>query len=271
MERKWADAAAAAKKARTGYEQRTPDQLTDGFLDVLAPDVMWGFNHTEETSTVYASFFSHMSNDAPGYAGLDYAAKLIDADLYSQIPSNDARLSLFNSASGDSKAQYSGGKRPYAARKFGDDGNWTQDYIYMRAAEMVLIEAEAEARQGNVAQASVVLKELLDNRIKGGWDNSVFDTYTQNQAVNYILTQRRIELWGEGFSFFDLKRNEFGINRNYAAGDKRAFGSGSRGANTNHLSGHLLEVPAHDVLWTYQLPLRELQENEQIDEKDQNP
>jgi hypothetical protein len=133
------------------------------------------------------------------------------------------------------------------------------DYIYMRAPEMVLIEAEAEARQNNIPGAAAALKELLDKRFKSGnWDDTAFKEMSQQQAVNFILLQRRIELWGEGFAYFDIKRNNKGMDRNYSG--------------TNHLSGHLLTVPAHDVLWTYQIPRREWQENDNIDgEKDQNP
>ena len=259
LAQKWPEAAAAAKLARAGYGLRTPEELKDGFMDVTASDVMWGFNHTTETQTTYASFFSHMSNYAPGYSGLDYAAKLIDARLYAQIDASDLRRDLFNGPKGWSGGPQAGAKLPYANLKFGDDGNWTMDYIYMRSPEMVLIEAEAEARQGNIAAAGAVLKELLDVRTKGGtWDSSAFVALTQQQAINYILLQRRIELWGEGFAYFDLKRNNKGMDRNY---------SGS-----NHLSGHLLTVPAHDVLWTYQIPMREWQNNDLIDgDKDQNP
>lgn len=273
LTQQWAKAAAAANKARQGYTQRNAEELMDGFMDVLASDVMWGFNHTTETSTVYASFFSHMSNYAPGYSGLNLACKKIDADLYAQIPNNDLRKKLFNGPSGWAAGPQAGARQPYANLKFGDDGNWTMDYIYMRAAEMVLIEAEAEARQGNVSKAATVLHELLDARITGGWDDSVFQTYSTDAAVRYVLLQRRIELWGEGFAYFDIKRNNLGIDRNYAAGDPRpGKGFGTRMVNTNHLSGYLLEVPAHDVLWTYQIPQREWQENELIDgDLDQNP
>lgn len=259
LAQKWPEAAAAAKLARDGYGLRTSDELKDGFMDVGASDVMWGFNHTTETQTTYASFFSHMSNFAPGYCGLGYCSKLIDARLYSQIDANDLRRALFNGPAGWSGATQPGAKLPYANLKFGDDGNWTMDYIYMRAPEMVLIEAEAEARQNNIPGAAAALKELLDKRFKSGnWDDTAFKEMSQQQAVNFILLQRRIELWGEGFAYFDLKRNNKGMDRNYSG--------------TNHLSGHLLTVPAHDVLWTYQIPRREWQENDNIDgEKDQNP
>ena len=57
---------------------------------------MWGFAHTTETQTTYASFFSMISNIAPGYAGMGYAPRLIDAKLYSQIPEEDGRKKWIN-------------------------------------------------------------------------------------------------------------------------------------------------------------------------------
>jgi len=245
----WDKAAAAANAARQGYSLRTAAELQDGFMDVTASDVMWGFNHTTETSTAYASFFSHISNLAPGYAGLAYCSKLIDARLYDRIPDTDARKAWFNGPNGDNSQPTSGAKLPYANLKFGNDGSWTMDYIFMRAAEMVLIEAEAYAHMGNTTQAAQVMKELMQYR-DPQWN-------MPNVSVEDVYLQRRIELWGEGFSFFDLKRLNKGIDRNYEG--------------TNHLSGYLKTIPAGTVDWTFQIPLREIQENPLISEDDQNP
>jgi hypothetical protein len=123
------------------------------------------------------------------------------------------------------------------------------DYIYMRAAEMVLIEAEALARQGQNAQAASVLGELMKNR-QPSWNKS-------SVTVNDVLLQRRIELWGEGFAYFDLKRNNRGIDRNYEG--------------NNHLAGSVHTIPAFDVRWTYQIPQSEMQENSHIQDSEQNP
>lgn len=249
LAREWQKAADAAHAARKGYTQRGKDELLDGFMDVTQCDVMWGFNHTTETSTVYASFFSHMSSYTPGYGGLGYCTKLIDARLYSQIPDDDYRKVLFNGEEGDNTAPSKGAQLPYANLKFGDDGQWTMDYIYMRAAEMALIEAEAYVRLNKQDKAIDAMKELMEKR-QPGWNKSKL-------TLDEVLLQRRIELWGEGFAFFDLKRNNRGINRDYEG--------------SNHLAGHKLVVPAHDVLWTYQLPINEIQENSLINEEDQNP
>ena len=249
LTQQWGKAAEAANAARQGYAQRGNAELHDGFMSLNTNDVMWGFIHTPETETTYASYFSHISNLAPGYAGLNYCAKLIDARLYSQIADDDYRKSLYNSAEGDASQPTAGAKLPYANLKFGDTGDWTMHYIYMRAAEMVLIEAEALARQGQGAQAASVLKELMANR-QPSWNES-------SVSVEDVLLQRRIELWGEGFAYFDLKRNNKGIDRNYDG--------------SNHLAGYLHTIPAFDKRWTYQIPQTEMQENSHIQDSEQNP
>lgn len=122
------------------------------------------------------------------------------------------------------------------------------DYMYMRAAEMVLIEAEAYAHLNQGTKAAEVLKVLMANR-QPSWNMS-------SVTVEDVYLQRRIELWGEGFSYFDLKRLNKGIDRNYEG--------------NNHLAGYKLTVPAQDKRWVYQIPLREMQENKLITDDDQN-
>lgn len=248
----WEKAAAAANAARQGYTLMDETRLHEGFMEIEDPEVMWGFNQTTETQTTYASFFSHMSNDSPGYAGLDQPSKLIDRSLYDQIPNTDYRKSLFNGPDGDPNADPSlpGSARPYAARKFGYADQWLQDYIYMRAAEMYLIEAEAYARMGNTGSASEVLGQLMAYR-NPAWTGSA--------TVDEVLLQRRIELWGEGHSYYDLRRNGLGIDRNYEG--------------TNHPAwGIITEGPAaHSDLWNFQIPQSEIDNNDFIGEEDQNP
>lgn len=244
----WDKAAATAKEARSGYQPMDNAGLHDGFMLLSNPEWMWGFDHTTETTTVYASFFSHISNLAPGYAGLGYKTICIDARLYSQIPDDDYRKSLFNGPAGDPSQSMPSAQQPYANLKFGNDGNWTMDYVYMRAAEMYLIEAEALVRQGKNTEAGVVLAELMANR-QPSWN-------VPSPTLNQVLLQRRIELWGEGFVFFDLKRNHKGMDRNYEG--------------TNHQEGYIKTIPADTTCWTYQLPISEIQENDLISESDQN-
>lgn len=246
---KWQQAADAAALASAGYSIMDNTGLHDGFMDITNEEWMWGFDESTETTTVYASFFSHISNLTPGYAGLGYMPKLIDARLYSNIPDDDKRKTLFNGPDGDSTQPTAGARKPYANLKFGDDGNWTMDYVYMRAAEMVLIEAEAYAHLEQGEKAAQTLKRLMVNR-QPSWNKTTV-------TVEDVYFQRRIELWGEGFLYFDLKRLNKGIDRSYEG--------------TNHLAGYQKVVPAQDVRWTYQIPRAEMQENKKLTEDDQNP
>ncbi len=249
LSQQWDKAAAAANKARQGYPIMGKSGLMDGFMDVTNSEWMWGFDHTTETQTTFASFFAMISNIAPGYAGIGYAPRLIDKALYDMIPVDDYRKALFNGEEGSTEQETAAANLPYANVKFGWDGNWTMDYLYMRAAEMVLIEAEAYAHMGQGAKAAEVLKVLMANR-QPNWNEASVD-------VEDIYLQRRIELWGEGFAFYDLKRLNKGIDRTYEG--------------NNHLPGYDIAVPAQDNRWRYQLPQSEMQENKQLSADDQNP
>ena len=78
-------------------------------------------------------------------------------------------------------------------------------------------------------------------------------------TVDEIALQRRIELWGEGFRYFDVRRTATGIVRDY------------EGSNHNYeLMTIAADVPAHHKLWVFQIPQREMQENVQLTEADQN-
>ena len=246
---KWQEAADAANKARQGYSMMpaTAAGLYDGFVTVNNSEWMWGFAHTTETQTTYASFFSMISNIAPGYAGIGYAPRLIDARLYSQIPETDARKKWFNGPEG-AEQETDAASLPYANVKFGHVSDWTENYMYMRAAEMVLIEAEAYAHMDNGAKAAEVLKVLMDAR-QPGWNKA-------SVTVDEVHLQRRIELWGEGFAYYDLKRLNKGIDRTYEG--------------NNYMPGYDIAVPARDTRWYYQIPLTEIQENDLINEQDQN-
>lgn len=251
LSQQWEKAATAAAKARANYTimDSSSSGLYDGFVTVNNVEWMWGFAHTTETQTTYASFFSMISNIAPGYAGMGYAPRLIDAKLYSQIPEEDGRKKWFNGPEGDKNQPTAAAQLPYANIKFGHVSDWTDNYMYMRAAEMVLIEAEAYAHLNQGSKAAEVLKVLMNKR-QPSWNKATV-------TVEDVYLQRRIELWGEGFSFYDLKRLNKGIDRSYEG--------------NNHLAGYDIKVDAHDVRWIYQIPLSEIQENKLINAEDQNP
>lgn len=89
----------------------------------------------------------------------------------------------------------------------------------MRVEEMQLIEIEAVGMQN---QAEGI--QMLNKWVKQRDPEYVFTTETPTDAYynnatgsfrNEVWRQRRIELWGEGFATFDIKRLQKGIIRSY--------------------------------------------------------
>lgn len=252
----WDKAVTAARAAQTGFPVMAASAITDGFMSINNAEWMWGYEHNSETTSLYASFFSHISNRTAGYAGLEYAPRLIDKRLYDAIPATDARKDAwFQNPTGSIvvttlvNPSATGWKLPYANLKFGWDGAFTMDYLYMRGAEMVLIEAEALAHQpGKAGEAATALKKLMEKR-DPSWNQATV-------TVNDVWMQRRIELWGEGHAGFDLRRLNKGMVRNYEG--------------SNHPGTYKKDVPAGDKRWIYRIPESEIQENSAISEEDNN-
>lgn len=243
LAQEWEKAATMANAARNTYRlmdgNTETNGIRDGFMDITNEEWMWGFDHTPETQTTYASFFSHISNLTPGYSGMGYTGRGVDARLLSQMSTSDYRRAYWyrdengntESTAAASSAAYMW-EYPYAILKFGWKEDWTQDYIYMRAAEMILIEAEAWAHLGNISDAAYTFAELMYRR-DPSWRVHQLD-------LEEIYLQRRLELIGEGHAYFDLKRLNKGIERDYEG--------------SNHLDGYKLNVAAEDTVWTYKIP-----------------
>ncbi|WP_080777714.1 RagB/SusD family nutrient uptake outer membrane protein [Chryseobacterium phocaeense] len=245
----YAQAASMANLARQSFTQPTEAQWKDGFYDLDSnPDIMWGGIITSETSSFVASFFAHFDNTDPsGYAGGLGIYKSIDKRLYDIIPATDYRKSVYQAS--NNAAPYNVPK--YANLKFRDQsvGNGG-DYVYMRASEMYYIEAEALAKLGNEAQAKTLLSQITVLR-----DPSYTVTASGSALINEIILQKRIELWGEGCAWFDMKRLGVALTRDYA------------GTNHNLLVGKL-NIPAGDPRFTFQIPQSEILANPDVT---QNP
>jgi starch-binding outer membrane protein, SusD/RagB family len=109
-----------------------------------------------------------------------------------------------------------------------------------------LIEAEAQARQGGAKEATA--RNTLFTLVSTRNPSYVLSVNSGTALIDEILLQRRIELWGEGFRFFDLKRMDLPLNRN--------------GANfVSAAIANLFDVPAGDPRWEYLIPRAELNAN----------
>lgn len=136
---------------------------------------------------------------------------------------------------------------------FGEVPYGTSAYPFMRAEEMCLIEAEAANALGDDATAIARLMEINGKRIPGYTCNKSGD-----ELRDEIRLARRIELWGEGFNFFDFKRWNIDIvRRAWVAGDTT---SGNWMMNLAH------NTPAKcNHGWRMMIPRSEIVYNKGID------
>lgn len=85
---------------------------------------------------------------------------------------------------------------------WGVDTFATNQFPYMRASEMGYLEAEAAYMLGDEAGAQALM-EALNKDVR---DPNFTCTETGDALLQKIRTYRHIELWGEGFTWFDYKR-----------------------------------------------------------------
>lgn len=192
---------------------------------------MWGAQQTETTGTVttgIVNWTSWVCNETEfGYASAEPYFK-VDKRFYDRISDTDFRKLEFKAPASSPlaslnafvKANYKTILPDYASLKFrpgnGNADTYSQGaataYPLMRVEEMYFIEAEAAAQQ-NPEQG----KTLLETFMKTYRDPSY--TYqvgtSKDEVIEEIVFQKRVELWGEGQSFFDIKRLNYSVTRGY--------------------------------------------------------
>lgn len=145
---------------------------------------------------------------------------------------------------------------PFGAQyKFwGTDEYGTGVFPYMRGAEMLLTEAEAAYHNNDAATALACINELAAKRVEG---------YTCKASGDELLKEiqlwRRIELWGEGHSWFDLKRWNIPMER-------RAWKAGDESSSNIPPVYAIKRMPDENHGWRYALPRAETNYNHAIDQ-----
>ena len=191
----WEEAAKAAVAARQGYSLMTTTAEYEGFNNVSNKEWIWGHPQTLAQSDASYNFYYL---DAT-YVGA-YSSFMADPHFRDTFSEGDIRLGLFQWM----REGYLGYK------KFHMRADDTADIVLMRASEMLLIEAEALAREGFPEKAVIPLNELRHARGLGDYD---LTGKSQDDVVNEILMERRRELWGEGFSITDILRTQQSVKR----------------------------------------------------------
>lgn len=240
----WPDAIKFAQEARSGFALMTNTQYLAGFNDYTNSEWLWASKIQSDQTNYFYSFFAYMSANYNSTV-IRTSPKSINSTLYNAITTTDVRKGLWDPTGTNTAFPIpvsTASRYKYMSRKFrvADVSLSIGDVPYMRAAELYLIEAEAQARNNNFPAAAAALYTLAVNR-----DPSyVLSTKTGTALIDEIMTQRRIELWGEGFRFYDLKRTDSPLNRT--------------GANHNATYANILNVPAGDKTWQFLIPQDEI-------------
>ena len=245
----WEAAATNAIAARAGFNLMTNAEVLSGFNNASNQEWIWGSTQISDHNTFFFSYFAYISANFNSTV-LRTQPRAINANLWEAIPATDIRKQLWDKTGATVPVPPGGARVPYQNKKFLAASATLSigDVPYMRAAEMYLIEAEARARQGGqVVAARAALFTLAKNRNP----SYVLSTNAGQALIDEILFNRRIELWGEGFRFTDLKRLNLPMNR---------------AGIPNHLQALILVVtiPAGDVRWEWLFPQDEINANKAI-------
>ena len=249
----WTNAAKFAAEARTGLSLMSNAQYEDGFQDISNPEWIWGFDHLEDQSEFFGGFHSYMSCNYNSSA-IRTCPRGLNKLVYDSIPATDIRAKMWvrTPTTANSITPPGGVRVAFMNQKFRLPGTPSTslmgDTPYMRVGELFLIEAEAKARLNDNAGAQAALFTLIKNRNA----SYVLSTRTGAALINEILFHRRVELWGEGFRYFDLKRMNLPL--------VRATGAQGSGA---HIVSVIVEtnIAAGDNKWEFLIPRAELNTN----------
>jgi hypothetical protein len=240
-------AATYAKEARTGLSLMSTSVYKAGFNNLEGNgEWMWGSQINEDQSEYFGNFGAYMSRNYSS-TNIRSAPKAMSKKLFDKFPSSDVRTQVVDPTGAHTALGLTSNfsKFAYTSQKFlaisASDSR--MDVPYMRAAEMYLIEAEALARQGKESESKIVFNALETARNP----SYVATTLTGEAYIQRILDSRRIELWGEGFRFFDLKRLNVSLDRT--------------GSNFNATVSVVLTIPSDDKRWTYLIPQSEINAN----------
>jgi starch-binding outer membrane protein, SusD/RagB family len=230
------------------YSLMSNAQYQGGFNNILNPEWIWGAYVQDDQGDTFGSFHGQISWDG-NTTYIRGQPKRINSALYEEISATDVRKKMWEPAPTATNFPLPGSnyvRQPYMSRKFQTRTTPTiGDVPYIRLAEMYLILAEANARMGKEPEARQALFTLAKNRDP----QYTLSTNSGEDLIDEILIQRRVELWAEGFRFFDLKRLNLPLDRTVVP---------------NYVSaavGGTMQVPAGDDKWVFVIPISEIQAN----------
>ena len=238
------------------YSLMDSTQYRSGFNNISNTEWIWGAFVQDDQGDTFGSYFAQISWDG-NTTYIRSRPKRINSALYTLIPATDVRKTMWEpvpTATNFPLPAPTYIREPYMSRKFKTRALPTiGDVPYIRLAEMYLILAEANA---NIAGKETDARNALFTLVKKRDASYTLSTNTGAALINEILVQRRVELWGEGFRFFDLKRLNLPLDRTTVP---------------NYVSasvGGVMQIPAGDNRWQFAIPIAELQANPNSSQND---
>lgn len=271
----WAVAAKYAAMARKDYPLMSNADYLDGGFSTPNSEWIWSSYSAPDQTLYYYSFFALQGSNSSASICRGYPCA-ISKELYNRIPETDIRRQMFlGPREGDEYNTVNGrvasGPLLERARKEYGDKLFPSSLVFaymqfkflctsqpgvgelnhFRSSEMYLIEAEADCHLGGKdKEVQALLQALVKD---SGRDPKYTCSKTGADLLEEVKLYRRIELWGEGFDWFDLKRWRQPIMRH-----KHPEGS-------FHTQFAVTVMPEEANQWTWVYPSREVDYNGALD------
>lgn len=222
-------------------------ELMNGFANITTTtkEAMYTAMTQADQTVYFYSYYAYMSWNFNATA-IRQGVKCISQTTYDKMSATDLRRAWWDPAGTAAVPATSYAKAKYQNRKFTarSTADAVGDVAFMRLSEMYLIAAEAYARVNKNTEAKSYFSTFIAQR-----DPSYVDLGNTGAALaEEVMTHRRIELWGEGFRWFDLKRLNLPCKRT--------------GSNFNvTFCGFLNKEQTQEDGWYYEIPKIETDNN----------
>lgn len=292
---KWAEAAQDAQKAIT-VSGAQPFSIEDcsipNFDDVqAAKNALWGIIITQEDGVTktgianWTSMFTSLCFGNGGYTTMVGTYKMINTRLWNRIPATDVRKGWWTGFPVDvptEEGTVTLWTSPLLMKAYPNDAGWVSqellpysvvkfapnnkslndpvnavDFMLMRVEEMYYNLAESKAMAGDFAGGKKILEDFVKT-----YRDPQFASKANNakELQDEIYEQKRVEFWGEGISWFDMKRLRKDFDRiDLTTGDNGGYPELTR-----------FNIKADDPITILQIPESEEQANKAI-EGNNNP
>ena len=292
----YATAITEAKAAKNGYPLMSNDEYVAGFMEANGEWIFGSFGGSEENNW-YWSYGTQYSCNGYYAEASACGAGSINRELVNRIPNDDVRKSLFLTED-KFDLTYTMQVDPYfytyGLLGMYDDALWTDvatyvasvvpdaykaGYFYLggqlkfrvfdmpgisylpfiRSAEMILIEAEANYKNGNTGAAQAALNELNQPR------NAAYNCTSTGDALwQEIKDYHGLELFGEGQRWSALKRWDEPVVR------KTVENGGSAHQSVAITIEKASANPGNNY-WTWDIPLNETEYNDALKIYEEEP